>query len=224
MKIKDLMAALGLTKDKDFQFQHGQEYYAKLFFEQILPQIAQISNQSNYGYHGLTHSTQVALFGLDIAYTINQDPLPVLLAAGLHDCARTDDEWCTQHGPRAVPIAREFLNKNYPTLPKSDVKKIVNAVKNHTTGKNASDGVAACLWDGDRIRLSWENGYQPHFFTTMRGRQIAGLNYYGRLCYIENQDDFLIKHGILSREQIEFNRRQDEIQNNVGTRFKSHNR
>lgn len=224
MNITEILERFGLIKNETFVFKHGQEYYARMFFEQILPQIEQISNQSKYGYHGLTHTAQVAMFGLDIAYTVNQDPLPVLLAAGLHDCARTNDEWCTEHGPKAVTIAYDFLRTNYPTIPKSDVKKIVNAVKNHTIGRHAPDRVAACLWDGDRIRLSWEHGYRPEFFSTMRGRQIAGLNYSGRLCYIQIQDDFLIENRIRTREEIEFERKQDKIHDEIGTQFKSKNR
>ena len=75
-------------------------YYCKLYFNQILPQIIEITTQSKYGYHGLSHTNQVALFGIDLAYSINQDILPVILAAGLHDCARTNDEWAlnTDHG------------------------------------------------------------------------------------------------------------------------------
>lgn len=201
--------------------EHGPEYYAKMFWNQVLPQIAEISTQSRYGYHGLSHTAQVAMFGIDIAYTIAQDPLPVILAAGLHDCARTNDNWCTEHGPHAVPVAREFLAKYYPTVPQRTVKQILNAVKNHTTGRHADNGIAACLWDGDRIRLSWEMGYDPYFFTTMRGRQIAALGPDAQVCYIEAQDSFLINNGILTREQIEYDREQDKIQNKIGTQFKS---
>ena len=129
--------------------------YTKLFFDDILPKITQTTNQSRYGYHGLSHTIQVALFALDIARHINQDPLPVLLAAGLHDCARTNDAWCVNHGPDAVPIGRKLLDKHYPHLSQGTVDQILNAVKNHTTGRNATDNVSACLWDGDRIRLSY---------------------------------------------------------------------
>lgn len=224
MTIKDILVSLGLIKNNKFYIPHRCEYYAKMFFDQILPQIEQITNQSRYGYHGLTHTTQVALFGLDIAYTINQDPLPVLLAAGLHDCARTNDEWCTQHGPQAVPVARDFLSKNYPNLSRNDLNKILRAIKNHTCGTRARDGVSACLWDGDRIRLSWEYGYKPEFFSTIRGRQIAGLGYAGQLQYITDQENMLIKNNIRTREQIEYDRRHDEIQNNIGKQFKLHTR
>lgn len=197
----------------------GREYYAKLFFEQILPQITQVSNQDRYGYHGLTHTCQVAMFGLDIAYTINQDPLPVLLAAGLHDCARTNDEWCTEHGPHAVPIARDFLAAHYPDISVADVNKILYAVENHTTGRYAPDGVSACLWDGDRIRLSWECGYRPKFFNTVRGKQIAGMSPIDQKKYLMAQDNFLINNKIRTAKEIQDDRDFDKIV--AHTRFKT---
>ncbi|MBQ8294304.1 MAG: hypothetical protein IJX89_02885 [Alphaproteobacteria bacterium] len=188
-------------------------YYAKLYFNQILPQIAEITNQSRYGYHGLSHTNQVAMFGLDLSDGINTDPLPVLLAAGLHDCARTNDAWCTEHGPRAVPIGREFLAKNYANLSTTTVQKILYAIEHHTTGRHAPDTVSACLWDADRIRLSWEMEYLPHLFSTNIGRYIAGMTPPRQAQYIAAQDDFLIKNNILTRAQIEFDREQDRIQN-----------
>ena len=196
--------------------------YTKLFFDDILPKITQTTNQSRYGYHGLSHTIQVALFALDIARHINQDPLPVLLAAGLHDCARTNDAWCVNHGPDAVPIGRKFLDKHYPHLSQGTVEQILNAVKNHTTGRNATDNVSACLWDGDRIRLSWERGYRADFFSTERGMQIASLNRQKRQEYIAEQEEFLVQHNIRTRDQIEFDKLQDMIQNS--TQFKMHTR
>ena len=194
-------------------------YYCKLYFNQILPQITEITTQSKYGYHGLSHTNQVALFGIDLAYSINQDILPVILAAGLHDCARTNDEWCTEHGPRAVLVGRDFLSKNYKNLSESTIRQILYAVENHTVGRVAPDGVSACLWDADRIRLSWEYGFRPEFFNTARGHNIAGLGIDGQRKYIEEQDAFLIRNRIKSYEQIQFERKQDKIQNTIGTVF-----
>lgn len=198
---------------------HDKTYYYKLYFNQILPQITEITTQSKYGYHGLSHTNQVAMFGIDLAYSINQDVLPVLLAAGLHDCARTNDAWCTEHGPRAVLVGRDFLMRHYANLSEQTIRKILYAVGNHTVGAVAPDGVSACLWDGDRIRLSWENGFRPKFFNTERGREIAGLNIDGQRKYIEDQDAFLIRNRIKTREQIDFERHQDKIQNELGTVF-----
>ena len=52
--------------------------YTKLFFDDIFPKIELITNQSRYGYHGLSHTIQVALFALDIAIHTDQDPLTAL--------------------------------------------------------------------------------------------------------------------------------------------------
>lgn len=198
---------------------HDKAYYYQLYFNQILPQIAEITTQSKYGYHGLSHTSQVAMFGIDLAFSINQDALPVLLAAGLHDCARTNDAWCTEHGPRAVLVGRKFLLRHYADLSEQTIRKILYAVENHTVGTVAPDEVSACLWDGDRIRLSWEHGFRPEFFNTARGREIAGMDTDGQRKYIENQDAFLIRNRIKTREQINFERQQDIIQNKLGTVF-----
>lgn len=196
--------------------------YTKLFFDDILPKIQQITNQSRYGYHGLSHTIQVALFALDIAQHTNQNPLHAILAAALHDCARTNDAWCTEHGPMAVPIGKKFLKKHYPNMSEYDISRILFAVKNHTTGRNATDGISACLWDADRIRLSWERGYRAVFFSTERGMQIASLNRQKRQEYIAEQEEFLAQHNIRTRDQIEFDKLQDMIQNS--TQYKMHTR
>ena len=196
--------------------------YTKLFFDDILPKITQTTNQSRYGYHGLSHTIQVALFALDIAQHTNQNPLYAILAAALHDCARTNDAWCTKHGPMAVPIGKKFLETHYPNMSEHDISRILFAVKNHTTGRNATDGISACLWDADRIRLSWERGYRPAFFSTERGAHIASLNRQAQQKYISDQEEFLVQHNIRSREQIEFDKLQDMIQNS--TQYKMHTR
>lgn len=196
--------------------------YAKIFFDEILPKIEQVTTQSRYGYHGLSHTIQVAMFALDIANSINQAPLPVLLAAALHDCARTNDAWCVNHGPNAVPVGKKFLAQNYPNISQTDVEKILYAIENHTVGRNATDAVSACLWDGDRIRLSWERGYKPDFFSTERGRQIASLTVNGQRKYISAQEEILTANNIRTRAQIAFDKYQDQKQNQ--TQYKIHTR
>ena len=186
--------------------------YTKIFFDEVLPKIEQVTTQSRYGYHGLSHTIQVVMFALDIANSLNQAPLPVLLAAALHDCARTNDEWCVNHGPNAVPVGKKFLAQHYPNMSQTDIEKILYAVKNHTVGRNATDAVSACLWDGDRIRLSWERGYNPDFFSTERGRQIASLTTNGQRKYISDQEEILIANNIRTRAQIVFDKYQDCIQ------------
>lgn len=198
-----------------------KEYYTKLFMNEILPAIAKISNQPKYGYHGLTHTTQVAMFGIDLALAENTAPLPVLLAAGLHDCARTHDGDCPLHGPRCVPIAREFIAAYYPSIPRNVVEQIVYAVKNHSGNVAAGDAVSACLWDADRIRLAWELGYDAKFFSTDYGRRLASLTPAAQHEYIARQERFLISHNIRTRARIEYDREMDAIQCALGTNFKT---
>lgn len=195
-------------------------YYAKLFVSEILPAVAKISNQPKYGYHGLTHSTQVALFGLDVAFSLRAAPLPVILAAGLHDCARTHDSDCPHHGPDCVPIAERFLAENYATLLPTDVRRILYAIENHSRNIAAPDAVSACLWDADRIRLAWECGYSPEFFSTWRGKQIAAFSGARRRDYVAYQENFLIRNGIKTRAQIEYEKYMDAQMPMGKTRFK----
>ena len=195
-------------------------YYSNLFFKEVLPKIKQVSYQPEYGYHGLSHTSQVAMFGLDIALSVNQDPLPVLLAAGLHDCARTNDDYCEKHGPNCEPIARKFLSENYDYLLPSVKERIIDAVKKHTTGMRTIDLVSACLWDADRIRLSWEMGYEPKFFSTPYAKNIASLTKPQQDKYIKKQEDFLVAHNIKTRRQIEYEKIKDARCNACGTVFK----
>lgn len=204
----------------------SKAYYAEMFVQDILPELEKISRQPRYGYHGLTHTEQVALYGIDCAIASNQDPMPVILAAGLHDCARTNDVYCEKHGPDCEPIARQFLKTHFPNLNPLTVEKIVSAVVNHTTGMKAPDMVSACLWDADRIRLSWEEIYRPEFFSTACGQKIAGLSLSQQKEYIQRQDNFLLRHKIKTRDQIEFERAQGylsffntlNIENNINYR------
>lgn len=202
----------------------AREYYTNLLLTEILPQIENIGTQQKYGYHGLyTHSFQVAQFAIELAISVGTDPLPVMLGAALHDIARTHDGDDYAHGPRGAEIARDFLNKNYKHLFPGTIDKIVYAIANHTTGTVAPDLISACVWDADRIRLSWEMGYNEKYFNTEYGKYLASLPYrienkqsmgvWEKLChsilrqpprhqplsqekYIENQNKFLQCHHI----------------------------
>lgn len=184
----------------------SKKYYAQMFIQDMLPQVQQISRQPRYGYHGLTHTEQVVLYGIDCAIATNQDPLPVVIAAAMHDCARQNDWYCERHGPDCEPIARDFINRCFPNLNPNIVERIIYAVVNHTTGTSAPDLVSACLWDADRIRLSWEEVYRPEFFNTGCGHKIASMNKRDQELYIKRQDNFLIRHKIKTRDQIEYER------------------
>ena len=80
MSITDILEKFGLVKNKEFTFVHGQEYYAHMFFEQILPQIEQISNQSKYGSGG---SSPSRLWGKDSVTKILKIKDLTILVAGI---------------------------------------------------------------------------------------------------------------------------------------------
>ncbi len=194
-------------------------YYANLLIKEILPKIKEVTNQPEYGYHGLSHSQQVGLFSIELALSVRQDPMPVLLAAALHDCARTDDEYCERHGPMCEPIARRFLKENYPNILPIDVERIVNAIKLHTVGMNAKDFISACLWDADRIRLSWALGYDSKFFSTPYGMKLGALSLSEQNKYIQRQEKFLIENNIKTKDQIEYDKEMSNIKDRIGTKF-----
>lgn len=189
----------------------AREYYTKLLANDILPSIENIGTQPKYGYHGLyTHTFQVAQFAIELALSVWTDPLPVILGAALHDIARTHDDDDYAHGPQGAKIARDFLNENYKHLFPGTIDKIVYAIENHTIGEKAPDLISACVWDADRIRLSWEMGYDEKFFNTEYGKYIASLprsnnefatlnskgQQFSQKKYIENQLKFLRSHNI----------------------------
>ncbi|MBQ8250312.1 MAG: HD domain-containing protein [Alphaproteobacteria bacterium] len=162
-------------------------FWTRFAFKEVLPKIKEITNQSNFGFHGLTHTEQVVLFGIDYALSEKVNPLPVILACALHDCARTNDAYDEMHGPNCLPIIKEFLKKHQFNLSQEEKEKIQKAVVLHTTGREAQDAVSACLWDADRTRLSWLWGYQESCFSTKRAKEVASLPSNGIKKYQEAQ-------------------------------------
>ena len=194
-----------MLSDKDLAFikqadipvldtpEHRLEYAR--FWEHLMTEVRPFSMQDNTSYHGFyTHTKQVGLFALDYALSMGKNPVPVLLAAAFHDCAREDDSFNTTHARRAAPIARSFLAKL--PLPKGLDEQIVEAVISHTTGTQAQNYIEACLWDADRTRLSWERGYDEQFFNTKRGQTVASFSNEQQNDFLLKQEAFLNKHGL----------------------------
>ena len=150
--------------DKYFNFYNGE----------LKPLITDVVSQPLEGMHGLnTHTSAVVLRGIDYALHIGKDPMPVVFACAFHDMSRIDDNWDTEHGKNAVPLAMR-IKKHFPDLFDKETKlSIYSAVMNHTTGSAAPDYISACLWDADRTRLSWKYGFEDKFFNTQRGKYVA---------------------------------------------------
>ncbi len=180
--------------DREFKYEYNRYYWTDFALRKVMPEIAKITNQSKFGYHGLEHTEQVVLYGIQYALSENVRPLPVILACALHDCARTDDMYDEVHGPNCAPIARKFLAANRFDLTDTEMDQVVDAIINHTTGRKAPNGISACLWDADRTRLSWENGYAPQFFSTQTAKKVASLDERGQNAFLEEQRCFLQAH------------------------------
>ena len=147
-----------------------------LYQQKILPLVTQICTQRNDGMHGLnTHTASVVFRGTDYALSLNKNPWPVIFACAFHDMARTHDGYDTEHGKKAIPMAKQIMKKF--NLDEQTQQSIIFAIENHTIGKTAPDYISACLWDADRTRLSWLYGYQPGYFNTARAKAVASSDY-----------------------------------------------
>lgn len=179
---------------------------ARLLEEQIMPLLKQFTRQKVTGYHGLEHTELVALRAVDVALSLGHERqselVPVLLAAAIHDCARTDDGFNTHHGRDAanMPEVQTFLANPMFNLTAEQQKRIKYAAYNHTTAQPhdgmAYDYITKSLCDGDRIRLSWERGHSSKFFFTSKGDELGSMNPYRALDYLQNWDNLMQQNGI----------------------------
>lgn len=173
--------AMGKKKISDYQDKEKlKNIYIKYFNQIVMPKIEKISMQKKYNllYHGLWHTEQVAMLSIDIALSENQNPLPILLAAGLHDCARTTDKHDSRHAINCRPIAENFL-QNYSDrtlISNEQQKQIVDAVIFHnSSSKPQNNLVLNCLQDADSMRLLW-NGRQKFIPNTYTGKLLANYS------------------------------------------------
>jgi len=161
-------------RDKDYL----KTLYIKYFNQELLPTIRKISMQekNHLKYHGIWHTEQVALFAVDISVEDNMNPLPNLLAAALHDCARKSDRGDEEHAKNCEPIARNYLDNLYRDghlLTLKDKEQIIQAVTRHNIpNRDKSNVVLNCLQDADSMRLWWERG-QTYQANTETGRKLS---------------------------------------------------
>ena len=178
--------------------------YADFLEYKVMLEIATFSNQRRLLYHGFSHTEQVGLFGIDYALSLNKSPLPVVLAAGIHDAGRMGDGYDPYHAERGAELAKEYL-RIYDFILKEDEKKdIVKAVLDHTTGQEADNYISACLWDADRTRLSWERGYDERYFNTTRAKQVASLLGEDKHAYHQAQNKYLRENSFSIRQKNKF--------------------
>jgi HD superfamily phosphodiesterase len=124
-------------------------------------------NQSTL--HGINHTYRVMCLTMYIAEAedLTDKTLPALCAAFIHDLARKDDGYCTQHGSWAakskLPAFESLFRK--AGIETNDIKIVGKAVANHSVYKEFAETdeaytVTAILKDADaldRIRLGEDN-------------------------------------------------------------------
>jgi hypothetical protein len=156
--------------------------YFDFYEEHILPVIKSNNKvtQTDYWFHGLyTHTESVVFRGIYYALCLNENPIPVIFACAFHDLARTDDGYNEIHWERAVPIAKDIMEKFSDILTVSQKNSIIYAVENHTIWLKAPnfvgplDYISACLWDADRTRLWWIYWYEPSLMSTDEAKRVA---------------------------------------------------
>ena len=180
---------------------------ARYFETQIMPLVKNFTTQHECGYHGLEHTELVALRAIDIAVAeghtdMNKELLPVMLAAALHDSARTDDAYNNTHGPDAA-YRREtatFLDNPKFRLTETHKQQIKDAVAHHTDAMPSifkkHDFVTKCLCDADRVRLSWERGHDKKYFFTRTGNELGTMTPYRVKDYIAGWEYQMRKNEI----------------------------
>ena len=134
-----------------------------------------ICSAEDDSYHGLSHGLDTALIAVIIAYALDIPPTPILLAALCHDFKPRASESAEMFSAVLGDVWREYSGIND--------KRMIYAVSSHSELSPVKDDVANVLRDADRVRLSWERGYEPKFFSTEIGAEIAqnGANYLGEL-------------------------------------------
>lgn len=156
------------------------------FFEkELLPTILETDGvlQQSDGWQGLTSHTRGVVFrGIDYALAMDKDPTPVVFACALHDIAKRYNSE-TGHEKKALPVAKKIMEKYGDILSEETQQQILNAIENHTNGKQAPDYISACLWDADRTRVAWVFGYEEKYFQTERGKEVASSKAFDYLKY-----------------------------------------
>jgi radical SAM protein with 4Fe4S-binding SPASM domain len=150
-------------------------FWRNYLFRVLLPLCAPLHFLPKNRFHGLEHSIFTARMAALLACRKCR-PLAPMLAACLHDAARKDDSPGTQHARDSAKLSALFLqasSSRLPELSEKEREKIVDAVARHADPAKSASDTGACLQDADRLRLAWEEGVRPEFFSTAGGLALA---------------------------------------------------
>ncbi len=142
--------------------------------QELVPRACTYSQQPHNGYHGFAHSVFVARVATLLALRSGYNPLPIMVAGLLHDAGRCDDEAGPEHAALGAEIAALVLEPWLGHWLDAPIREaVVDAIRGHAKEGTAVGDIAACLQDADRLRLAWERGFDPQYFTTAAGAKLA---------------------------------------------------
>ena len=141
-----------IIRNKDFKF----------FVENHFPNLEKYA-ESLENYHGIGHLIETVVFGIYLAHSLNiYNKEYIVITCAYHDLIRNSE---LNHGQESL----EFIkNLGIQTNPYID-----EAIINHTNNFPTTNPVLQILRDADRIRLSWERGYEEKYFSTKSGKRLA---------------------------------------------------
>jgi len=134
----------------------------KFFVENHFPNLEKYAGPLE-DYHGIGHLIETVMFGIYLAHSLNiYNKEGIIIACAYHDLIRNSE---LNHGQESLDFikALEIQTNSY----------IDEAIINHTNNFSISNPVLQILRDADRIRLSWERGYEEKYFSTEVGKRLA---------------------------------------------------
>lgn len=158
-------------------------YWQRLASRCLYPLIPRsLCSTEDEGYHGLSHGLETALIAVIFSYALGVPAAQAFLAALCHDLKPS----APGKGLIATESAEIFaalLDGEWRDYSGAHDQRMIDAVSSHSEQSPVKDPIAMVLRDADRVRLSWERVYAPHFFSTDIGKEFArnGANYLGEL-------------------------------------------
>lgn len=148
-------------------------FWERLASRELIPtaKAAGITTPAN-GYHSLQHCIDVALQAILIAHLENHDKACAFLAALAHDLS-DEDHPDSRTAPDSAQLTKTLLKAQWQDYSSDSDGMVIDAILEHSSTKSPRSSLAAILRDADRVRLSWERGYDERFFSTNAGRQFA---------------------------------------------------
>jgi len=159
-------------------------YWERLAIRCLYPLIEGLCRKTcQDSYHGFGHGRDVALTTVVLSYFEGVNPLPAFLAALCHDLESNLKSTRLNRAERSAQIVESIFSTVWSDFDGGATNDIIHAVRTHSkTGSHLSK-TSAILRDADRLRLAWERGYNPKYFHTTLGHELAkaGPVFHGHL-------------------------------------------